>query len=294
MSRIVYIYGLKNIGCDEYRYIGKTTRPNSRLKEHLREKVRKFSYHKLNWIKESLANNNEIILELLEEVNEDNWQEKEKYYIDYYKNLGHKLTNLLDGGVSPQIITYKLNYQEAKEIVKKLNITTTLEWRNKARLKELPIEIPKRPDLYYLDNGWVSWSDWLDVSIISNKNKKFLPYDNAKGIVDKLNLKSNNEWREYCKTNLKPKNIPSNPDIIYKKDGWVSWSDWLGYDEIKLKNKKDFIPYNKARDFVSKLGLKTHKDWVEYSKNSRPDNIPSNPWKIYDEWEGIKKFLNNE
>ena len=26
---------------------------------------------------------------------------------------------------------------------------------------------------------------------------------------------------------IRPKNIPSNPQKIYKESGWVSWCDWL-------------------------------------------------------------------
>lgn len=292
MSRKVYIYGLKNIGSNEFKYIGKTTRLTSRLKEHLKEKPRKFSYHKLNWIKESNRFGSEIVLDVLEITDEINWQDREKFYIEYYRNLGHNLTNLLDGGISPNMLKYTLTYDEGKEIVKKMGILTTLEWRNKAKTKELPSTIPKRPDLYYIDNGWISWSDWLGVEIVSNKNKKFISYDNAREIVHLLNIKSNNEWREICKNGGKPNNIPSNPDIVFKNNGWVSWSDWLGYDEKKLRILPEYLTYEEAKNYVSKFDLKTHKDWVNFSKTNRPKNIPSNPWKYYKEWSGIKEFIN--
>ncbi|WP_192820193.1 hypothetical protein [Rufibacter sp. LB8] len=35
-------------------------------------------------------------------------------------------------------------------------------------------------------------------------------------------------WKEYCDSGLKPDNIPSNPDEVYKDKGWISWSDWMG------------------------------------------------------------------
>jgi hypothetical protein len=199
---------------------------------------------------------------------------------------------LLDGGISPNMLKYTLTYGEAKKIVRELGMLTTLEWRNKAKNKELPSTIPKRPDLYYMDNGWVSWSDWLGVEIVSNKNKEFITYNKAKEIVHLLNIKSNNEWRKICKSGGKPNNIPSNPDIIFKDDGWVSWGDWLGYDEKKLKTLPEYLNYEEAKNYVSKFGLKTHKDWVKFSKTDRPKNIPSNPWKYYKEWNGIKVFIN--
>lgn len=293
MSRKVYIYGLKNVGSNEFRYIGKTTRIKNRLKEHLNEKPKKFSYHKLNWIKESINNGIEIILEVIEITNEFEWQNREIFYISKYKKLGHKLTNLLDGGQNPNRFKYTLTYYEAKEIVKTFGVKTTTSWRQKAKNKEIPSDIPKRPDLYYKDNGWVSWSDWLGVEIVSNKNKQFLEYSVAKSIIVLECIKSNNEWRKYCESGLKPKNIPSNPDVYYKNNGWVSWSDWLGYEEIKLKNTPNFMSYEEAKKYVSEFGLKTHKDWVNFSKTNRPKNIPSNPWKIYKEWKGIKDFIKN-
>ena len=36
------------------------------------------------------------------------------------------------------------------------------------------------------------------------------------------------EWYQYAKTDEKPDDIPSSPDIIYKNDGWIGSRDWLG------------------------------------------------------------------
>lgn len=58
--------------------------------------------------------------------------------------------------------------------------------------------------------------------------EKFLPFEDAKKIVIELKLKSNSEWRLYCKSGQKPHNIPVNPDRTYKKNGWLNWTDWLG------------------------------------------------------------------
>lgn len=227
MDRKIHIYGLRNEKSLEYRYIGKTSRPDKRLKEHLNEKIRKFSYYKLNWVQESIKNSEKIVLDIIDTVDEDIWQEKEKYYIDFYTKKGDRLTNLIDGGLTGHWITYKLNYDEAKNIVRTLNFKTTLEWRKKCKTNEIPNNIPRRPDLYYLNNGWVSWSDWLGVEVVSNKNKVFLSYDECKKIVHTLDLKTNLDWRKYCNSGNKPKNIPSNPDTTFKNKGWVSWFDWL-------------------------------------------------------------------
>ena len=58
--------------------------------------------------------------------------------------------------------------------------------------------------------------------------EKFLPFEDAKKIVLELKLKSNSEWRIFCKNGQKPQNIPVNPDRTYKEKGWQNWTDWLG------------------------------------------------------------------
>jgi len=288
----VYIYGLKNEGIDEYRYIGKTKRPKYRLAEHLHEKKREFSYYKINWVKESIRHNKKIVLEIIEEVNDTTWEERERYYISYYRKQGHRLTNLLEGGGSPQMYKYSLTYDEAKIIARSLNIKTTLEWRIKSKNKELPVNVPKRPDLFYVDNGWNGWSDWLGIEImVAPKDRMFLNYEESKNFVRQLNLQNNNEWRIYSRSEKRPKNIPSNPDIVYKNRGWISWMDFLGFKKTRLHGIK-FLSYNEAKTIVSKIGLKSHREWQVYSKTLRPSNIPANPWKVYDkEWNGIIEFI---
>ena len=43
-----------------------------------------------------------------------------------------------------------------------------------------------------------------------------------------LGLKSETEWRDYCKSGKKPADIPANPHKAYAEAGWTSWGDWLG------------------------------------------------------------------
>ena len=296
MDRKIFIYGLKNLGSDEFRYIGKTCRPLNRLKEHLKEKIRLFSYHKLNWIRLSQEQNIEIVFEIIEECTIYNWEEREIYWINFYKENGHRLTNLLIGGRSPQMILYKLTYDEAKIISRSLNIKTTLNWRLLSKYKKMPNELPKRPDEYYKYSGWVSWSDWLGTEIVSNKNKIFLQYEDAKNFVKKLNLGSNLEWTIYCNSGEKPNNIPSAPNIEYKNIGWINWQDWLGYDKNRKRknNKVNYFTYDQSKSYLKDKNLKTYRDWVKFCKNDKPNEIPSNPWIFYKEWKNIKDFLNYE
>lgn len=222
-----FIYGLRLKDSKEYRYIGKSNNPKLRLWYHLNEKNRKRAPYKYYWIQSSKNKNLEITYDIIEEVSFENWQEKEKFYIKFYKEQGHRLTNFLDGGEGGGKNKYTLSYSETKKIILNLNINTTLQWREMAKNKKLSPEIVKRPDLHFKGNGWISWGDFLNKKIISNRDKKFLSYKKAKKIVKKLNIKNNLEWRLFCKKGNRPENIPSNPDQTYKEKGWISWNDFL-------------------------------------------------------------------
>ena len=118
---------------------------------------------------------------------------------------------------------------------------------------------------------------------------KLLSYADAKKHVHNLKLKSSKEWNEYCKSGNKPTDIPYSPARAYKSY-WRGWSDWLGTITPREVYRR---PFEQARDFVHKLGLKTRQEWNEYCKsgNKLPD-IPNYPNTVYKtEWKGIGHWL---
>lgn len=94
-----YIYALL---CPkgEVRYIGKTNEPSKRLRKHISgAKTRKENHHNANWIRSLLAVGEAPTMEVLCAVPEnETWQETEKYFIDIYRAMGFRLTNILEGG----------------------------------------------------------------------------------------------------------------------------------------------------------------------------------------------------
>ena len=55
---------------------------------------------------------------------------------------------------------------------------------------------------------------------------------------NKLNLRNQKEWMEFCQGRLphKPKKtdtIYTYPEIAYKNEGWKGWEDWLGSSKVK-------------------------------------------------------------
>jgi len=116
-------------------------------------------------------------------------------------------------------------------------------------------------------------------------------FDEARKFVQTLGLKSGNEWRDYCKSGKKPDGIPSHAPTYYKNKGWISWGDFLGTGFINYKDR-DYLSFQEARKFVHNLGLKSSDEWKVYcTSGKKPENIPSNPFKIYQEWEKYSDWL---
>jgi len=107
-------------------------------------------------------------------------------------------------------------------------------------------------------------------------SKRFLPFEEAREIVRKEGLESQKQWWEWSR----PANIPSRPDRTYAGEGWVSWPDWLGYDEGKPL-RGTFLAFEEARALVWEEGLQSKDQWKEWSREHRPATIPSNPDKTY-------------
>ena len=102
-------------------------------------------------------------------------------------------------------------------------------------------------------------------------------------------------WNNFTKSKKRPSNIPANPDTTYKKD-WQGWGDFLGTERrMNRKRKKkelQYLPYEKARQYVRTLNIKGQKEWIKYAKtDKRPANIPSAPYQYYDEWKGYADWL---
>ncbi len=111
----------------------------------------------------------------------------------------------------------------------------------------------------------------------------------------KLGFTGQKEWEEWSASGERPHNIPSRPDDTYRDEGWLSWPDWLGYDEGHSP-RNEFLPFEEARKEVRNLELTSWKEWEEWrASGERPHNIPSNPhstyrdegWLSYPHWQAV-------
>ena len=174
------------------------------------------------------------------------------------------------------------SFEDAREYVRSLKLKNTFEWFEYKSSEKKPDDVPSSPELMYKEK-WKGVGDWIGTGRIAHQKKEFLPFEKAREYVRALGLKNTEEWNEWRKSK-RPENIPAIPNIIYKKE-WKGIGDWIGTFVI-APQKKEFLPFEKAREYVRALGLKSYTEWLEYSRSGKkPDNIPTNPDKIYEkEW----------
>lgn len=98
MVETIKIYCLRHPDTLELRYVGMTSKSlKYRLGKHIdNAKYTKHNKHLCNWILAILKLGKLPIIELIEEVNNENWIEKEVFYIKKYKS--DRLLNFTNGG----------------------------------------------------------------------------------------------------------------------------------------------------------------------------------------------------
>ena len=126
------------------------------------------------------------------------------------------------------------------------------------------------------------------------KKQTWRNFKEAREFVHDLKLNSMDEYRKYCKSGNRPKDIPTNPGSAYKTK-WISFTDWLGNGNISSQEKsKQYISYNEAKSFAQSLKLKSGQEWIKYCKSDKkPLNIPANADSTYKNngWESWPDFL---
>jgi len=203
--------------------------------------------------------------------------------------------------------TYR-SFTEARAWVHGLGLRGESEWReySKGRLEGKPlkpVDIPTTPSAVYKVNGWCGWGDWLGTGEIAHQMRIYRPFTKARLWVRGLGLRGRTDWYDYCAGRLegmppKPADIPSNPQVVFKGEGWVSWGDWFGTGTI-ASFMRIYRPYAEAREWTRGLGLRSYSEWVNFCAGRlegmppKPANIPSNPVAVYKDkgWIGSRDWL---
>jgi len=120
----------------------------------------------------------------------------------------------------------------------------------------------------------------------------WMPFEEAREFVRALKLKSGEEFKNFCKINKRPLDIPTQPNRVYLKDGWLSMGDFLGTGRV-ADQYKEFTSFEDAKFFAHSLKLKSSSEWSKYCNTGQlPNKYPKAPRYAYiDKWNGWGDFL---
>ena len=183
-------------------------------------------------------------------------------------------------------------FENAKAYAKKLNLNNEYQWKKYYLSNHLPENIPTHPDRTYANKGWKGWSDFLGTEVIANFNKEFYPFEVAKKLLKKINVKSKNDYYKKRKSKILDSKFPSSPQMTYKNEGWISWGDYLGTNSFK-SGQIIYLKFTEARNFARAQGLLSKKEWSPYITKMNRNDLPKSPDQIYKNkgWNGWPDFL---
>ena len=175
-------------------------------------------------------------------------------------------------------------FVEARAFVRGLRLQNRTQWREYAKSSAKPADIPasqRTLELVY-GNDFQGMDDWLGTHY-----RKFRPFSEARAFVQQLKFRTWADWKAYCKSGKRPRDIPRDPRKIYGGE-FRGMRDWLG-----LAHTPRFRSFADARAFVQTLRLTTYADWKAYAKSdNKPRDIPSSPERAYpEEFIGIGDWL---
>ena len=180
-------------------------------------------------------------------------------------------------------------YDEAMKFVHPLGLKSQKEWHTYCRgdrpdLPTKPMDIPPHPEYLYGDvfRERGGWGAWLGTA---NRKGGWRLYGEAVNFVHTLGLKSQEDWRAYCRGErsdlpTKPLDVPSGPASVYGKEFRErgGMGAWLGTGAVATFSRQ-YLPYEKAVTFVHALKLKSKPDWLAYCRGDRPE-LPAKPAAI--------------
>lgn len=187
----VKIYALIDSRNNHVKYIGKTIQSlNNRLSSHYSLSDNDLT-HRANWIRELKVLNLKPIIELIEEVDENIWEEREIYWIEYYSKL-YKLTNTDKGGKGAHKV--KIDIRVRKSITSK-EMWNKPEYREKMKhkLKNTQSEENRKIQSEKMKN---KWRDDEYIKKMKEVSKKANPKNNNKPEIkyEKISKLRKEQW----------------------------------------------------------------------------------------------------
>ncbi|MBK7650020.1 MAG: hypothetical protein IPJ20_03655 [Flammeovirgaceae bacterium] len=114
-----------------------------------------------------------------------------------YKDHGWKgNSDWLTGTIGHHYRDYK-PFKEARAFVHSLEFKRLAEWRAYLKSGHKLADIPFKPERLYSGKGWKGYGDWLGSGNISNLNRKFRPFSEARKFAQSLNFINRSEWEHF-------------------------------------------------------------------------------------------------
>ena len=233
--KTTYIYSLSDEN-NNIRYIGKSNNPKNRLYSHLKED--KSNPHKYNWLKSIIKRGFYPILTIIEEVQFEDWQIREKYWISHFRLNGFDLLNITDGGDGGN--GYKHSIKSRMKMRKaKLGISLPKEHREKISkaVKDKSIESPnynKCHDKTHTIDSDILYQKYIIENLSLNKCAKFFntsKHTIFRNITEKGFKKTKDVWEHQLST--RPKKSVLQYDL---NDNFIrEWSS-----PVDIKNELGF------------------------------------------------------
>lgn len=202
-------------------------------------------------------------------------------------------------------------FTRARTYVRKLGLRTASNYYAWAtgELAELPAKphgIPSNPHQAY-PAEWAGFGDWLDSENIATFQREWAPFEYAREFARSLELSSGKEWSRYASGKIpalgtRPLWLPSNPNLAYRDEGWAGIKDWLGTGDKRGPKGSRMRPFEAAREFARRLGLRSWVEWRAYVNGARPAlppkpaDVPAVPHACYKTkgWISYADFLGGE
>ena len=152
------------------------------------------------------------------------------------------------------------NFNEIINIVRGLaaNDERIVEYfKDKSKNGNSKREMVGGSEVFSFDSSMLSEKDLagqLQIKIWEKLSRfNWMPFEEAREFVRKLNIKGYKEWKVAYKDGIIPKNIPIFPDSHVYIDKWISWYDWLGNENRSPKNVFD-KGYEEIKKYIANYG----------------------------------------
>ena len=191
------------------------------------------------------------------------------------------------------------SYEDAKKFVRSLDLKNENQWRVYCKSGKKPTDIPLTVARVY-KKEWNSMGDWLGTGYVAPQKRQYRPFKEARKFAQSLNLKNRDEWNAFCKSDKKPDDIPSQPQMVYKKE-WEGYGDWFGTGTIAIQVRSaNYLPWPEAkivyRRLAKKYGIKHDAQFVKFAQTHKKLfadlRIPIRPRDAYSKemvWKKMKK-----